>query len=160
MNIILLSCCWSDYASCIQNCIDLWGVVINAVIMVTGIIAILVTIVHGNRHREQSFFEKYTARYQHIIEIMPESVLEGEPLPQKDREKAIRAIRLYIDLCSEEYYLYEQKYIDEKVWEEWKGGMKIMFTYPSVKTVFEEKYQKTYIEFAEFIELKLYSEEK
>ena len=125
--------------------------IIQAVIMLTGIVTICFTIYQFVHQLRLSLFEKYTARYQHIMEIMPEYVLNGDSLPGENDENAIRAIRLYIDLCSEEFYLHQHKYLDEIVWKEWKGGMKHMFSYPSVQSVFEDKYQKTYKEFAAFI---------
>ena len=82
---------------------------------------------------------------------MPEKVFTDEALTTEEEEKAIRAIRMYIDLCSEEYYLFQNKYLDEKVWNEWKGGMKMMFTNSLVINVFETKYSKTYEEFAKFL---------
>ena len=126
--------------------------IIQAVIMLTGIVALCFTIYQFVRQLRLSLFEKYTARYQHIMEIMPEYVLKGNPLPEENNEDAIRAIRLYIDLCSEEFYLYQHKYLDEAVWKEWKEGMKNMFNNSSVQSVFEDNYQKDYKDFAEFID--------
>ncbi len=125
--------------------------IIQAVIMLTGIVTICFTIYQFVRQLRLSLFEKYTARYQHIMEIMPEYVLKGNPLPEENNENAICAIRLYIDLCSEEFYLYQHKYLDEAVWKEWKEGMKNMFNKSSVQSVFEDKYQKDYKDFAAFI---------
>lgn len=129
--------------------------IIQAVIMLTGIVALCLTIYQFAHQLQLSLFEKYTARYQHIMEIMPEYILNGSPLPEENDENAIRAIRLYIDLCSEEFYLHQNKYLDETVWKEWKGGMKHMFSYPSVQSVFVDKYQKTYKEFAAFVDKEL-----
>jgi len=98
-----------------------------------------------------SFFEKYTARYQHIMEIMPECVLEDKPLPEKDEENAFRAIRLYLDLCSEEYYLYTKGFINQDVWKEWEEGMKEMFSKPALTRYIETKNPKYYKDFLNFM---------
>ena len=142
------------YSEYITWNIDSLNVYVNFMIMLTGIVTIIVTASQFIRQQRISLFEKYTQRYQHIIEIMPEYIFEGKPLHKRDKE-AVRAIRLYIDLCSEEFYLHQQKYLDKKVWTEWKGGMKIMFSYSSVKEVFNKNYKTTYKEFASFVEKEL-----
>lgn len=130
-----------------------------AVIEGIGVIIAITTLAIGvfqfNKQQRLSFFEKYTARYQHIMEIMPESVLSNRMFSQKDKEQATRAIRLYIDLCSEEFYLHDKKFLDKKVWKEWREGMEIMFSKPSVLKVYEKSYGRTYTDFATFVENEL-----
>ena len=135
---------------------EITGLTIRCLAFLISVVTVIVGIYQFKRQHKLSFFERYTSRYQHIMEIMPESVLDGKPLPQNNQEQAIHAIWLYIDLCSEEFYLHKQKYIEEKVWEEWKGGMKIMFALPAVNEVFEKKYKKSYEDFAKFAEKELY----
>ena len=105
------------YSEYITWNIDSLNVYVNFMIMLTGIVTIIVTASQFIRQQRISLFEKYTQRYQHIIEIMPEYIFEGKPLHKRDKE-AVRAIRLYIDLCSEEFYLHQQKYLDKKVFPE------------------------------------------
>ena len=140
----------------IMNWIDIVEWAFKYFALLISVVAVIVGIWQFRRQHKLSFFERYTSRYQHIMEIMPESVLEGKPLPKNNQEQAIHAIWLYIDLCSEEFYLHKQKYIEEKVWEEWKGGMEIMFALPAIKEVFEKKYMKSYEDFAEFAKKELF----
>lgn len=130
-------------------------VVISCFALIASVIAIIVGIVQFKRQLKLSFFEKYTSRYMHIMEILPESFWTNTPLSTLDEENAIHAIRLYIDLCSEEYYLYKNHHLNEKVWKEWKSGMKQMFEHPIVKDVFDQKHVKTYQEFVKFVENEL-----
>lgn len=130
-------------------------VVVEAFGVVVAILTLAIGVLQFIRQQRWSFFEKYTARFQHIIEIMPESVLSGKTVPEEDKKQAMRATRLYIDLCSEEFYLRQKRRINRKVWKEWKGGMEIIFSNPFVKNFFQKTYQKTYHDFANFVEKEL-----
>lgn len=66
------------------------------------------------------FFAEYTKRYQDLILHMPKDI-DDRPLNDKEAETFMR---LYFDLCSEEYYLYKHDGIDEEVWGLWVDGMK------------------------------------
>lgn len=65
----------------------------------------------------QQFFAEYTKRYQEIILKMPSDLscinLSEIEIP----------IRLYFNLCSEEYHLRNKGYINDEVWNLWKEGM-------------------------------------
>lgn len=130
-------------------------VVVEAFGVVVAILTLAIGVLQFIRQKRWSFFEKYTARYQHVIEIMPESVLSGKTVPEEDKKQAMCATRLYIDLCSEEFYLRQKRHIYRKVWKEWKEGMKIMFSNPFVKDFFQKTYKKTYVDFANFVENEL-----
>ena len=62
----------------------------------------------------QTFFAEYTRRYQDNMLHMPND--ENDPM-------LLTYIRLYFDLCSEEYHLREMGLIDDKVWTLWVQGM-------------------------------------
>ena len=67
------------------------------------------------KQSQETFFAEYTKRYQDIILHLP------------DNEKNIqwiKYVRLYFDLCSEEYHLHEIGLINEKVWQLWVDGMR------------------------------------
>jgi len=42
-------------------------------------------------------------------------------------------MRAYFDLCFEEFTLYEKKFIDNDLWEIWKGGMEVAFSKSAFK---------------------------
>lgn len=85
-----------------------------------------------------SFFSDYTKRYQEIVLHFPENINENdfdyETLSPEVKEKTLRYMRAYFDLCSEEYFLWKDGYIDDKVWEEWKSGIE----YAMSKTAFQK----------------------
>jgi len=92
------------------------------------------------------FFADYTKRYQEITLNFPENINEvnfdyNELEPQV-KEKTLRYMRAYFDLCSEEYFLWKDGNIEDKVWKEWESGIK----YAMSKTAFQKAW-KDYIEF-------------
>ena len=75
-----------------------------------------------------SIYSEYTKRYADIIRGFPENINEPnfsfDSLSKKVREKTMRSMRLYFDLCYEEYSLYNiYRKIDKKLWTDWKEGI-------------------------------------
>ena len=101
-------------------------------IMLTIAVALLVTIRNFRKQLQLSFFADYTKRYQDIILNLPESIHEEcfrfDSLSKDEREKTLRYMRAYFDLCSEEYFLKRQKKLDDAIWNEWKTGMQFAFS--------------------------------
>ena len=91
-----------------------------------------------------NFFADYTKRYQEIILNFPENINEEdfsfETLRPEIKEKTLRYMRAYFDLCSEEYFLWKQGNIDDIIWKEWESGIK----YAMSKTAFQKAW-KDYI---------------
>ena len=104
--------------------IQLSSVIVSTVsIIVTLIISIKsinVSNKQAQQQRENSLFAEYTKRYQEIILAMPDDVFDGTAA---DNVKTRKYLNLYFDLCSEEFHLYKQGFIPDKVWNNWKEGM-------------------------------------
>ncbi len=123
------------------------------------LITMIVTIRNFSKQLKLNFFSEYTKRYQNIILNLPSNInddsFDFEKLSEKKKEKTIRYLRIYFDLCSEEYFLSEHKNIDKYVWKEWKSGIE----YSLSKKAFKDGW-KNYIntntiyykEFASFID--------
>jgi len=85
---------------------------------------------------QADFFAEYTKRYQDIILHFPEN-WDAETILN---EEVKRYLRLYFDLCSEEYFLYtEGKCLNKKFWNECEQGMKIIFNKTIVKNYWQER---------------------
>lgn len=82
-----------------------------------------------------SVFTTYTTRYSDIIEGLPTNVNEKsrglEEFPDKSR--TMNFMRRFFDLCSEEFYLHQRKFIDNKVWKLWGEGMSFHLSFKSVQ---------------------------
>ena len=74
-----------------------------------------------------SIYSEYTRRYSDIISKFPEKINEDDFLINPETEEyneIMRAVRLYFDLCYEEYSLYHTyKKIDKQLWDDWKEGI-------------------------------------
>ena len=110
--------------------IDSWVQIVIATLyggtILTTLYASMKEIQNANRRAEQQsnrmFFAEYTKRYQEIILAMPDDVFAGTA---QVNNTTLKYMRLYFDLCSEEYHLYMDGQVPEDVWENWVEGMRI-----------------------------------
>lgn len=106
---------------------------------------------------KQTFFSEYTKRYQNIILNFPETInredFKYEKLDDDAKNKTMRYMRVYFDLCSEEFFLFKHGHLDEKVWKEWQSGMAYAFKKPAFKLAWEKIAKDTgyYTEFERFV---------
>ena len=80
----------------------------------------------------QNFIE-YTKRYQEIILNFPENINEQDfsfnsVIDEEIKNKTMRYMRAYFDLCCEEFTLHEKGFIDNDLWSIWRDGMKAAFS--------------------------------
>jgi len=126
----------------------------------TFLVALIGLIVAGRRFYRQNsltLYATYTKRCAEIMNEMPVEILYNEN-SIGDYEKFKKCIFLYFDLCSEEYFLYQQGHIESYVWNEWKEGMKAFFEKVSVNTqllVIKDKYKDAYPDFIDFLKYEL-----
>lgn len=117
---------------------------IQTILLVVTIIGLIITITNNrkqlqifNDQLKLNFFADYTKRYQEIILNFPENINEAnfdyQTLSEETRNKTLRYMRAYFDLCSEEFDLWQAKYIDERIWNNWKGGIEYAFSKKSFK---------------------------
>ncbi|GEM_PF-6498852 len=130
----------------------------------TLFVTIIGLIVAGRQFYQQhrlSFYEHYTERNMMIMDEMPSFVLykkDKVTLSKEDEEKWRVSIFLYFDLCSEEYYLHQTKYIEDKVWNDWKDGMADFFNRDGVNEILQEiveQYRESYRDFIDFLKYEL-----
>lgn len=112
----------------------------NIGIIIT-LIGVIISIYQFREQQKLNLFSEYTKRYQEIMMKMPEICFQEEfdytKLDDKNKDQTIKAMRLYFDLCSEEYFLYLKNKIDQEVWLEWKSGMTYMLNKPAFQIVWE-----------------------
>lgn len=96
-------------------------------IMLTAIVAIVqmrITTKQAVTQNKIGIFSEYTRRYHDIMHQWPEDVFNGTAEPN---DRTTKYLRLYFDLCSEEFYLSRQKdMLPTDVWQYWQDGMKTM----------------------------------
>jgi hypothetical protein len=72
-------------------------------------------------------FLQYTERYEEIMKSFPKNAWSARlnsdlALPEPTEELSLCVLR-YLNICSEEYYLYREKYLSKKVWDIWKDEL-------------------------------------
>ncbi|OHB19944.1 MAG: hypothetical protein A2666_03785 [Parcubacteria group bacterium RIFCSPHIGHO2_01_FULL_47_10b] len=107
---------------------------------------------------KQNMFAEYTWRYQEIFLNLPINIMAKDfslaKLKESERPHILKYLRVYFDLCSEEYFLHRKGHLDEDVWKEWCEGMRILFSRPAFrdgwkKLNFDMEYYKDFREFVE-----------
>ncbi len=109
----------------VAEMVSVIGVFITAV-------ALWFTVRSFQKQLQLNFFSEYTRRYQEITLNLPESINEDNfdysSLTPEVKDKTMRYMRAYFDLCSEEYFLKRKGNIDNETWLEWETGMKFAFS--------------------------------
>jgi hypothetical protein len=117
-------------------------------VSIAGVIATLLAIVFGFRGiRNQlwlSMFSEYAKRYAEIMDALPfearhpGSGFDARALPDYQQKRFLSAIRNYLNLCSEEFWLKEKGLIDGRTWEVWTKGMAQVAGLPSFDFAWEK----------------------
>lgn len=91
-------------------------------LLIVAIVSIFVTQQRDAKQRKLQIFAEYTRRYQDIFMNMPDDIYNGTA---KIDTRTKRFMRLYFDLCSEEYHLWQDGTVPDNVWQLWLEGMQI-----------------------------------
>ena len=112
----------------------------NLISTFAALVAIVGLIYQSHSTRKQAKlqnFIEYTKRYQEIILNFPENINEQsfsfDSMLREDKNKTMRYMRAYFDLCFEEFTLHEKGFIDNDLWSIWNGGMEEAFSKSAFK---------------------------
>ncbi len=133
----------------------------NLIASGTAVVAIAGLILQSRSTRKQvklQNFIEYTKRYQEIVLNFPENINRQDfqidsVEPQELKDKTMRYMRAYVDLCFEEYTLHKKGFIDEDLWSIWNGGMETAFSKPAFQQAWaviqqDTEYGNEFYEFA------------
>jgi len=105
------------------------------------VVALWFTVRSFKKQLQLTFFSEYTKRYQEITLNLPSNInredFSFDALPPELKDRTLRYMRAYFDLCSEEYFLKRKNHLDDETWKEWKTGMEFSFS----KTAFREAWK-------------------
>ena len=98
---------------------------ILSLLMTVG--ALLFAIWSFRRQMNCNIFLTYTRRYEEIIGSFPAAALEsrlklGEALPQPSEALSVCILK-YLNLCSEEFALYQKGYLAKDIWKMWEAEL-------------------------------------
>jgi hypothetical protein len=142
-----------------MNLLNIFLQVITIISIVAGIGSFIVGIVIYNRQMNAQVFLQYTQRYEEIMKSFPKNgwaarINSDDALPEPNDEISLCALR-YLNLCSEEYYLYRDKYLSKKVWEMWEKEMIRTLQTP----LFQREWMKLKDEFDAYPEFQAFVED-
>jgi len=116
-------------------------IIISAFGVFVALIALIWQTRQTNEQMKLNFFADYTKRYQEILLNLPYEInspdFDFTSLKAGKRERTLRYIQAYFDLCSEEYYLNKAGKIDKKVWLEWEEGIRYTFSKQAYKKAWD-----------------------
>lgn len=103
-------------------------------------------------------FLAYNERYEKVIRAFPPGALEsrlrlGEKLPERTEELSVCILR-YLNLCSEEFFLYRKGFLSKQIWAIWKPEIERMLRSPVMRREWEclRNEYKAYPDFFAFVE--------
>lgn len=116
---------------------DIVAIVVSILSLFITAGALIVAIHHFKKQLNLNFFSDYTKRYQEIILNFPEGINREDfkisEQAEDVRDRTLRYMRAYFDLCSEEYFLSRKGNIDKETWDEWETGIKFAFSKPAFR---------------------------
>lgn len=103
-------------------------------------------------------FSEYTRRYAEVVTELPAGARDPEgdfdlhQLTAAERDRITNVVRAYLNLCSEEYYLWSKGKIDRETWTIWTTGIEDMFRLAWFRRSWDEfrSEYKLYPRFGEF----------
>jgi hypothetical protein len=85
----------------------------------------------------KSLFTEFNSRYDHLNDGLNTILFsDGSRLLTASQKQHLFS---YFNLCAEEYFFYKAGYIDHHVWESWCRGMKVFFSQPRIRALWEEE---------------------
>lgn len=109
---------------------SLAAVVVSALAIVTGLKSV-------RDQLRMTIFLEYTKRYSKVMKHMPFEAREPgghyrlASRPENERRRILSAFREYLNMCSEEKWLYDQQRVDRATWSIWEHGMRDTASFPS-----------------------------
>ena len=110
------------------------------------------------RQMNALLFLEYTKRYEEIINSFPPSArgarfdLSGEAPPESPELNA--AVLRYLNLCSEEFYLWKRRYLATDIWYIWESELRRTLRSALIKREWRAVRREfaSYPEFAQYVE--------
>lgn len=125
--------------------------------VIGGFVSLIYTINNVRRQINVQILMKYTERYEHILGEFPRDALLGrfdsQTLPPENAELTLCVLK-YLNLCSEEYYLWKHKYLAKDVWAIWEGDLRRMIASPLLQREWPrlEKEYESHQDFLKYVE--------
>lgn len=144
------------FLSIIENCIENFATIFAATIGALGtVMAGLIIYMFSRKYQENTkaiendrmmkeLFTEFNNRYDKlngpIDEITKISLNDWNELKKKKRNAYLHNIYDFFNLCAEEFYWYNKKRVEKKVWKSWSSGMnKIYNSSEVIQMIWDEE---------------------
>lgn len=130
--------------------------VATAISVIVAVISIRSAVKTNRRQMNVQVLMTYSERYERIMESFPESAFRSrfnvDELPPESEQLTLAILR-YLNMCSEEFYFWQSKYIDDRVWKIWEHELKRMLSSNLVVREWQKLEQEfqSYPEFLAFV---------
>jgi len=116
-----------------------WTIDMPTIMAILSLVFVVLIFAYEQRQTRKQLkiqnFSDYTSRYQDIIVNLPFDVMDEDfdidSLEKDERERCLKWMKAYFDLCAEEYFLNRKAVIDRDIWLDWKEGMVYVFNRPA-----------------------------
>jgi len=112
----------------------------HLIALATAIIALIHFLYKQHIEETRLFHElfvDFNRRYEHLNDRLNEMLDVAEERLLSSDEK--QTLYDYFNLCAEEYLFYNAGYIDQKVWEAWRNGMKTFLRVEKIRSLLREE---------------------
>lgn len=120
-----------------------WITVASIAAVVVSALAIVFGLTSVRDQLRITIFLDYTKRYSKIMQDMPYEAREPgsryslASQPKDERHRVLAVFREYLNLCSEEKWLHDNRRIDHPTWSIWKYGMRDVARFPCFRDAWE-----------------------
>jgi hypothetical protein len=124
--------------------------------VIGGFLTLIYSVNNVRRQINVQILMQYTQRYEHILGEFPKDALlvrfDSQTLPPQSAELTLCLLK-YLNLCSEEYYLWQHKYLARTVWAVWEGDLKKMIASPLLQREWQslEKEYESHPDFLTYV---------
>ena len=112
-------------------------------------------IVFYRRQCNAQVFLEYTRRYDEVMEMFPPNArrarLDLSAKPPPESEDLTLAVLRYLNLSSEEFYLFRERYVSKAVWRIWEAELKRTLCSPLVRREWK-KLRTEFLSYPEFLD--------
>jgi hypothetical protein len=117
----------------LSNWLTAIGVMAAVASGIAALLAVIIQLRIFNKQLTIQIYSDYTKRFQEVVLSLPESAFDAKfKLSQgPDYDRLMVAMRIYFDLCFEEWHLHERKLVNEDIWRVWRKGMQIALYRPA-----------------------------
>lgn len=125
--------------------------------VILGFVGLIITINNYRRQFNIQVLMKYTERYEHILSEFPDDSLiarfDSRVLPPQSPQLTLCVLK-YLNLCSEEFYLWRHRYLTEELWCIWEVDLKRMIASPLLQREWSSLRMEfvSHQEFLDFVE--------